>query len=38
LFSRAGFSVELARAASVTGVRLIDLQAMYRHRTPEEFA
>jgi hypothetical protein len=38
LFSRVGFSVELVRTASVTGVRLIDLQAMYRHRPPEEFA
>jgi hypothetical protein len=38
LFSRVGFSVEPVRTASVTGVRLIDLQAMYRHRPPEEFA
>jgi hypothetical protein len=37
LFSRVGFSVELVRAASVTGVHLIDLQAMYRHRPPGEF-
>jgi len=38
LFSRAGFSAELAKAASATGVRLVDLQAMYGQRPPEEFA
>src|SRR5262249_35750686 len=36
LFSRTGFSAELAKASLATRVRLIDLQTMYRQR-PEEF-
>jgi hypothetical protein len=36
LFSRVGFSAELAKAASATGVRLVDLQAMYGQRPPAE--
>jgi len=36
LFSRAGFSAELVKTAPVTGVRLVDLQAMYGQHPPEE--
>jgi hypothetical protein len=36
LFSRAGFSAELVKSA--TGVRLVDLRAMYGQRPPEEAA